>query len=100
MNTFMPKRAPFRDSSIRWKLTFIIVIVSVWSFVLAGAFLLWDARATFKQNLLDDIALLADVVGANSTAALAFRDPDAAGETLAALRTDADVIGGALYDAS
>lgn len=99
MKAIITNPAPFRDSSIRWKLTFIIVIVSVWSFLLAGAFLLWDARSTFKQTLLEDITILADVIGSNSTAALAFRDAEAAAETLAALHTDGHVLGGALYDA-
>ena len=47
-----------------------------------------------------DVEALADLVGGNSTAALAFGDGTAAGETLRSLAVRPDVEAAALYTAS
>jgi PAS domain S-box-containing protein len=89
----------FRRLSIRWKVVSIMLGITAISLALAGAGLLWNTRLTFERQTQQRLTLLADVIGLNSTAALAFNDARAAGETLAALRSDAHVMAGGLYDA-
>jgi PAS domain S-box-containing protein len=87
-----------RDVSIRWKVVALILSVAAISLLLAGAGLLLNARTTFERETEQKLTSLADVVGFNSTAALAFQDARAATETLAALRGDRHVMAGGLYD--
>ena len=49
--------------------------------------------ATSRERLVREITTLADVVGSNSTAALAFEDHHAASETLAAVAALPHVVG-------
>ena len=44
-----------------------------------------------------ELRLVADLIGTNSSAALSFSDPEAASETLAALKTDPHVIAACVY---
>ena len=87
-----------KDVSIRWKVVAIILGVAAISLLLAGAGMLWNARVAFERQTEQKLNLLADVIGLNSTAALAFQDARAAVETLAALRGDPHVTAGGLYD--
>lgn len=85
------------DMSIRQKLTLLMMLTSVVALLLAcGAFLSYDA-ATFKKQLGLDLSVLADVIGANSTAALTFDDAGAARDALAALRAQKHVISACIY---
>lgn len=88
----------FRQLSLRWKIVIIIVGILAVSLSLIGAGLVVRERQDFEQQMEQRLILLADVVGLNSTAALAFNDPAAAGETLSALQSDANMLAGALYD--
>lgn len=86
-----------RDWSIRRKLTFIIVVTSSIVLLLAcGAMVSYDL-VTFRQAMVRDVATLADVIGGNCTAALAFRDPKAAEDVLAALRAEPNIVSAAIY---
>jgi signal transduction histidine kinase len=83
---------------IRWKIVLIMLGVTAIGLILVGAGMLAHTRLTFEQQTKQKLTLLADVIGLNSTAALAFNDPAAAMETLAALRGDEHVLAGGLYD--
>jgi PAS domain S-box-containing protein len=83
---------------LRWKVVAMIFGVTAVSLLLVGAGLMLHERRGFEQQVEQRLALLADVIGLNSTAALAFRDPAAATETLAALASDEHMLAGALYD--
>lgn len=89
----------FRRMSIKRKLVLIITGATALSLLLAGAGLVFDAWKNFKQTTAKDMSVMADVIGANSTAALAFNDPKTATQTLAGLRADERMIGAAIYDA-
>ena len=84
---------------LRHKLTFITMLTSVVVLVLAcGAFLgheLW----TFQRTMSRDLAILGDVVGDNTTAAITFGDNDAAAGALASLRAQHHVMAACVYDA-
>ena len=86
--------------SIRRKLTFTIAITSGLALALAAAALVVYDIATYRQAVTRDVEALADLVGGNSTASLAFGDGTAAGETLRSLAVRPDVEAAALYTAS
>lgn len=89
----------FGRAPLRWKVAAIMLGVAGISLLLAGTGLALRERAAFERHTENKLALLADVIGLNSTAALTFNDAAAATETLAALASDEHVMAGALYDA-
>jgi hypothetical protein len=71
-----------RDASIQRKLTVIIMLTSSVALLLAcGAFVTYDL-ITFRGELVRELSTLAEIIGTNSTAALAFNDKHSAEETL------------------
>src|SRR4030088_2655039 len=52
---------------------------------------------TYRRQTLHNLATLGEAIAANSTAALAFENPDDAKEVLAALRADPHVVAAILY---
>jgi len=84
--------------SIRHKLTLIAMTSTGAALLLAGAALVTLEVANWKPQLLRGMASMADLVGANSTAALTFEDRDAAREVLAALRSQRNITAACLYD--
>jgi signal transduction histidine kinase/ActR/RegA family two-component response regulator len=88
------------QTSIRRRLTFTIAITSGLALALAAAALVVYDIATYRQAVTRDVEALADLVGGNSTASLAFGDGTAAGETLRSLAVRPDVEAAALYTAA
>ncbi len=87
-----------RHLSIRRKLTLIAMLTSIVALLLAcGAFTSYEL-VTFRQKVSRDLTILADVIGANSTAALAFNDANAARDALGALKAQGHVISACVYD--
>jgi two-component system, sensor histidine kinase len=86
--------------SIRRKLTLTIAITSALALALSAAALVVYDLATYRQALTRDVEALADLVGNNSTASLAFGDSAAARETLQSLAVRPDVEAAALYTVS
>ena len=90
----------YRDASIQRKLTFVILTTSLLGLSLACmAFEIYE-RASFRRALTSDLSALADTLGANTTAALAFSDHQSAQDILAALRAESHIVGSSLYDKS
>ena len=86
-----------RDISIRHKLLLIVLITSGAALLAAcAAFVTFDFLST-REALARRLVSLADVVGANSTAALTFDDPDDALETLDALRSEKHILSASVY---
>jgi len=81
----------FRALPLARKLTVLAISTSGLALILVSAVLVIYDDASSRDRLVRDTDLLAQVVGANSTAALAFNDPKAARETLAALAVNAHV---------
>ncbi|HEX6162257.1 MAG TPA: histidine kinase dimerization/phospho-acceptor domain-containing protein, partial [Vicinamibacterales bacterium] len=68
--------------SIRQKLTAMLMVASTSLLVMAAvAFAVWDFYR-FRADMQADLATQAQIVLENTAAAITFRDPDAAGETL------------------
>src|SRR5690606_7848362 len=61
-----------------------------------AAFVAYDT-ITFRRNLVESVSVLADAVGTNSAAAIDFNDARAAGETLAALRANHNIVAACVY---
>ncbi len=88
----------YADLSIRRKL--MVIILSTSGFVLlltAVAFISYE-WITYRRGLVTNVTTLAQVVAANSTAALAFRSPADAREVLNALKAEETIMVAVLYD--
>ncbi len=70
---------------IKRKLTGVILLTSMVSLLLAcGAFILYE-WTEFRTRMVDELSVQAAMIGANSTAALTFKDQGSAEDTLRAL---------------
>ena len=96
----MPPRASrvsLRVLSIKRKLMLITMSTSTVALLLASVgFVVYDMVA-FRSQMSDDLMTQAEIVGANSMAALAFRDGPAAREILSALKAREGIVAAALY---
>ncbi len=92
------KSVIFRDLSIRGKLALLIMTASAFAVILACVGFAIYERQRFHTDIADELATLADTLGANTAASLAFNDQKSAEQTLAALRTEQHVLGACLYD--
>ena len=88
---------PLANLSIRKKLTLIMMLTSTVALVIAGAAFLGYEFRTYRAGMERDLTILADVIGANSTAALTFHDPDAARDQVGALRAQQHVVSACIY---
>ena len=90
----------FSNSPIRRKLMTMILLTSGVVLLLTCAAFLAYEFVTFRQAAVRQLATLGEIIAANSTAAVAFNNPDDARETLAALRAEPHVVAAILYDRS
>jgi signal transduction histidine kinase len=87
-----------RDMPIRRKLMLIILATSVVVMLLMrGVFFAYE-YVTFRQATVRQVSTLGEILAANSTAALAFDNPEDASEILSALKAEKHVVAAALYD--
>ena len=85
-------------TTIRRKLVTAMMLTSTTVLLLVGAIFVAHDVVSFRRLLVQALVTRADILAANSTAALAFRNPDDARQVLYALKTDPRVIAAALYD--
>src|SRR3982751_563731 len=76
----------------------VILLTSTFALWLMGTALIAYEFVTFRRALATNMGVLAQIVGSNSTAALAFDDAANAREILAALSAEHQVTAAALYD--
>lgn len=86
-----------QNFSIKQKLTAITVGASSVVLILAGIAITAHHHFSSKTAMTRDITALSQVIGANSSAALVFSDPDSASKTLDALRAKRGVIAAVIY---
>jgi diguanylate cyclase (GGDEF)-like protein/PAS domain S-box-containing protein len=87
-----------RDFSIRFNLALLILSTSALAVLLASfGFAIYE-RQSYRASAVRELAALADTLGANTAASLAFDDKKAAEEMLGALTTEPHVLGARLYD--
>jgi PAS domain S-box-containing protein len=88
----------FGDLPIKRQLVRGIFLTSLCVLTISCLVLLSYEIYSYKQSTTRNLSTIADIIAANSTAALVFDDPKLAGETLAGLRAEPEVIAAALYD--
>lgn len=88
------------DLPVQRKLRFAMLFTSSMALVLACGVFLGVEYNGYLRNIEQTMAALARVTANNSTAAIAFADPDDAQENLEALRAEPQVLAAALYDSS
>src|ERR1700685_3368739 len=87
-----------RHSSIRFKLALLILSTSVLAVLLASfGFAIYE-RQSYRASAVRELTALADTLGANTAASLAFNDQRTAEELLRALATEPNVLVACLYD--
>ena len=88
----------FREMSIRHKLQSIVAVSCAAALLVASAvFTVYD-RATFLHTKTAALQASAQMIGANSTAALLFHDANSAHEILSALQAQRHVVHACIYD--
>ncbi|HEV2694166.1 MAG TPA: PAS domain S-box protein [Verrucomicrobiae bacterium] len=86
-----------KNLSIRRKQMLIMMATSSVALLLACAVISLYEVFAFRDTMRENLVTLADIVDHNTFAALDFDDPQAAGETLAALQADPSIVGAWLY---
>jgi two-component system sensor histidine kinase/response regulator len=88
----------YRESSIQRKLTFVILVTSLLALSMAcTAFEIYE-RASYRDAMTSELTALADTLGSNSSASLAFNDRQSAVDTLSALSAERHIVAACLYD--
>jgi signal transduction histidine kinase len=87
----------FRDASIKRKLQTITLLTSCTGLLIACFAFFANDVYVLRQRLRNDLSIMADVIGSNSTAALLFNDSDAANEILKALQAQPHVRSACIY---
>ncbi len=87
----------FRDIPIKQKLMVIIMSVTTAALLLSGLGIVIADTILFRAATERDISALAQIVADNSTAALAFNDPQTATQTLASLKAQPHLVAACIY---
>lgn len=88
----------FARLSLKGKLLLIILGVTSIALTLSSVGLLLNERVTLRNASIDNLAILAEVIGSNSSAALAFQDQVVATETLSALQANPHILSACIYN--
>ncbi|MGH7126960.1 MAG: CHASE sensor domain-containing protein [Planctomycetaceae bacterium] len=88
----------FRDLSLKTKLTVLLVSASGLALLLACTAFVANNVVTVRSSTVSHLSAVADVVGANTTAAVTFHDREVAAEALASLRHEPIVRFACVYD--
>jgi len=90
----------FNNSSIRTKLSLLIVLSCSVALLLSGGGFLGYEAIEFRKTALRQTSALAEIIGASSTAALSFGDDRAESEVLTALRGDPEQTQAVVYNSA
>jgi hypothetical protein len=87
----------FADLSIRHKLTVLFMAISGFTALAVSCPMVIYDLMTFRRSVSQNLGILGDALAGNSTAALTFRDAEAARDVLRALRAEPTVIAACIY---
>src|SRR3954469_24584999 len=87
-----------RDTPIKRKLMVVILLAIGLALFLMGSALITYELITFRRALTVNIGVLSEIIGSNSTAAVAFQDSKSANEILGALSAEHQLTAAAIYD--
>ena len=90
----------YGNRSIRHKLQHIVIVSCSAALIVAAAIFTFYDRAAYLTVKTEDLASSARLIGANSTAALTFGDPNAGREVLGALQAKQHVVNACIYDST
>jgi signal transduction histidine kinase/CheY-like chemotaxis protein len=93
------KAAQYRNFSIERKLQLIIMLTVGIALAVACFTILSYDEFFFRDSMRNDLEILAEIFGANSTAALSFGDEKAATEMLSGLKARRSILAAVLYTA-
>jgi two-component system sensor histidine kinase/response regulator len=88
----------FHGPSIQRKLGLLVLSASFFALVLASVGFGIYERASFRSEVARELSTLANTLGANTAASLAFDDQKTARDMLGALQADHRILGAWLYD--
>jgi PAS domain S-box-containing protein len=88
----------YQDASIERKLTLVMLTTSLLGLSVACLGFEIYERASYRESITSELTALADTLGANTTASLAFNDHQSAVDILNALRAEKHVVEACLYD--
>jgi uncharacterized membrane protein affecting hemolysin expression len=88
----------FNSASIQRKLALLVLSAILFALILASLGFGIYERASFRTDIARELSTLADTLGANTAASLAFDDQKTAREMLKALQADHQILGACLYD--
>jgi two-component system sensor histidine kinase/response regulator len=94
----MSAAAHYRNLPIRHKLRLIIMSAVASALLFASAAVLAYDQLAIRSEMRNDLSVLAEIFGVNSTAALTFGDQRAAEELLGGLRAKRHVVAAFIYD--
>ncbi len=95
----MKLSARYRDLPIRYKLRVIVMLTVGAALAVACGAVLMSHYYMQRDSLRRDLSVLAEIIGANSTAALSFGDRKAAEELLSGLKANRSIAMAAIYSA-
>ena len=81
----------FNNFSIKVKIVSIIILVTTIALVLAGTIFFAYDKKQFEKRTINDLSILSQVIGNNSTAAITYNDQETANEILNSLRAEKQV---------
>jgi two-component system sensor histidine kinase/response regulator len=87
----------YRSPAIEVKLRLIIMLTVGVALGLACIAILTYDRMAFRSSMRRDLAILADYVGSNSTAAITFGDRKTAADLLAGLKANSHIMGACIF---
>jgi methyl-accepting chemotaxis protein len=88
----------YRDASIERKLTFVMLTTSLLGLSVACVGFEIYERSSYREAIGSELTALADTLGANTTASLAFNDRQSAMDILKALSAEKHIVSACLYD--
>ncbi|MCK5648367.1 MAG: response regulator [Gammaproteobacteria bacterium] len=90
----------FKNLSVKFKLILMMSIASAISLILVSSAVIFNETQRANTDTIKELTALADVVGWNSAAAMAFYDSEATLETLKALSNHSDIVATSLCDSN
>jgi signal transduction histidine kinase len=87
----------FRDLPINKKISRSILFTSITALILSSVAIISYEWRSFRKTAIEELIGTADVIGTNSTGALAFGDTNAAHQILSSLRDQTSIIAGRLF---
>src|SRR5207244_13248066 len=86
-----------RNSSITKRLNRMNILVTGAALLIAGAAFVGYDRVTFREAMVHNLSIQAQIAGSNSVSALLCNDPQSAENTLSALKAAPNIVSAGIY---